>query len=92
MLCSSLFVEVSQHWFHSVRIDNSTFERVEKFKYLGTTLTIQNFIREEIKSRRRSGNACYHSVQNLSSSRLLFKKLKIKINRTINLACCFVWV
>ena len=42
---------------HSVRIDNSTFERVEGFKYLGTTLTIQNYIREEIKSRLRSGNA-----------------------------------
>ena len=56
---------------HSVRIDNSTFERVEEFKYLGTTLTIQNSIRQKIKSRLRSGNACYHSVQNLLSSRLL---------------------
>ena len=68
---------------HSVRIDNSTFERVEEFKYLGTTITIQNSIREEIKSRLRSGNACYHSVQNLLSSRLLSRKLKIKIYRTI---------
>jgi len=66
-----------------VRIDNTTFERVEDFKYLGTTLTIQNSIREEIKSRLRSGNTCYHSVQNLLSSRLLSKKLKIKIYRTI---------
>jgi len=49
----------------SVRIDNSAFERVEGFKYLGTTLTNQNFIAEEIKSRLSSGNACYHSVQNL---------------------------
>jgi len=66
-----------------VRIDNSTFERVEEFKYLGTTLTIQNSIREEIKSRVRSGNACYLSVQNLLSSRLLSRKLKIKIYRSI---------
>jgi len=58
---------------------------VEEFKYLGTTLTIQNSIREEIKSRLRSGNACYHSVQNLLSSRLLSKNLKIKISRTITL-------
>ena len=63
----------------SVRIDNSTFQRVEEFKYLGTILTIQNSIAEEIKSRLRSGNACYHSVQNLLSSRLLSKNLKIKI-------------
>ena len=68
---------------HSVRIDNSTFERVEEFKYFGTNLTIRNSIREEIKSSRRSGNACYHSVQNLLSSRLLSMKLKMNICRTI---------
>ena len=44
---------------HSVRTDNSAFERVEGFKYLGTALTIQNSIPEEIKSRLRSGNACF---------------------------------
>jgi len=58
---------------HSVRTDNSTFERVEEFKYLGTTLTNQNSIAEELKSRLKSGNACYHLVQNLLSSRLLSK-------------------
>ena len=66
-----------------MRIDNSTFERVEEFKYLGTTLTNQNSIAEEIKSRLRLGNACYHSVQNLLSSRLLSKNLKVIIYRTI---------
>ena len=50
---------------HSVRIDNSTFERVEEFKYLGTTLTNQSSIPGEIERRLRSGNACYHLVQNL---------------------------
>jgi len=48
-----------------VRIDNSTFKRVEEFKYLGTALTNRHFIAEEIKSRLRSGNACCHLVQNL---------------------------
>jgi len=57
----------------SVRIDNSTLERVEVFKYLGTTVTNKNSISEEINSRLRSGNACYHSVHNLLSSRLLSK-------------------
>jgi len=42
---------------HGVRTDNSTFETVEEFKYLGTTLTNQNSIAEEVKSRLRSGNA-----------------------------------
>ena len=68
----------------SVRIDNSTFERVEGFTYFGTTLTNQNSILEEIKSSLRSGNACYHLVQNLLSSRLPAKILKIKVYRTIN--------
>ena len=68
---------------HSVKIDNSSIERVEEFKYLGTTLTDHISIQEEIKSRLKLGNACYHSVQNLLSSRLLSKNLKIKIYRNI---------
>ena len=56
---------------------------MEEFKYLGTTLTDQNSIQEEIKGRWKLGNACYHSVQNLLSSRLLSKNLKIKIYKTI---------
>jgi UDP-galactopyranose mutase len=64
---------------HNIKIDNSSFERVEEFKYLGTTLTHQNSIHEEIKSRLKSGNACYYSVLNLLSSSLLSKNLKIKI-------------
>ena len=63
---------------HSLKIDNSTFERVEEIKYLGTTLTNQKSIAEEIKSRLKSGNACYHSVQNLLSSRLIYKNFMIK--------------
>ena len=63
---------------HSVKIDNSYIKRVEEFKYLGTTITDQSSIQEEIKSRLKLGNACYRSVQNLLSSRLLSKNLKIK--------------
>jgi hypothetical protein len=43
----------------------------------------QNCIQEENKSRLKSGNVCYHSMQNLLSSRLLFKNIKNKIHRTI---------
>ena len=70
---------------HNLQIDNSSFERVEEFKYLGTNLTNQNSIQEEIKSRLKSGNACYLSVQNLFSSILLSKNLKIKMYRTLML-------
>jgi len=44
---------------HSMKMDNSPIERVEEFKYLGTTPTNQNSIQEEIKSRLKLGNACY---------------------------------
>jgi len=68
---------------HSMMIDNSPIERVEEFKYLGTTLTNQNSIQEEIKSRLKSGNACNYSVQNILSSRFVSKHLKLQIYRTI---------
>jgi hypothetical protein len=47
---------------HSIKIANGSFEDVTKFRYLGTTLTEQNLIPEEINNRLNSGNACYHSV------------------------------
>jgi hypothetical protein len=54
-----------------IKIANRSFENVSQFKYLGTTVTNKNLIQEEIKRSLSSGNACYHSVQNLLSSRLL---------------------
>ena len=68
---------------HNMKIDDRSFERLEEFKYLGTTLTNHNSIQEETKSRLKSRNACYHSVQNILSSSLLSKNLNIKIYRTI---------
>jgi hypothetical protein len=55
----------------NIRIVNESCQKVAKFKYLGMTLTNQNDIHDEIKSRLNSGNACYYSVQNLLSSRLI---------------------
>ena len=59
-----------------MKTDNRCFE-------MGTTLTKQNYIQEEIVSKQKSGNACNHSVQNLLSASLLSKNVKITICRTI---------
>jgi hypothetical protein len=64
---------------HSIKIAKRSFEDVAKFRHLGTTLTDQNCMHEEIKSRLNSGDACYHSVQSLLSSRLLSRNVKVKI-------------
>ena len=69
---------------HDMEINNCFFEMVEGFKYLGRTIKNQNSIDEEIKSRLKSWNACYHSVQNnLLPSGLISKNLKIKVQRII---------
>ena len=63
--------------------DSISFERVEEFRYLGTTLSYQNSFQGEIKSRMKSGNASFHLLQNILSFSLLSKHLKFKIYRTI---------
>jgi ribosomal protein S2 len=70
---------------HDTKIANRCFENVAQSRYLGTTITNQNLIQEEIKRRLYSGNSCYHSVQKLLSSRLLSKNIKIRIYKTVSL-------
>jgi hypothetical protein len=67
----------------NIKTANESFENVAKFRYFGTTLTNQNDIQDEIKSRLNSGNACYYSVQKLLSFPVIQKKLKIKIYKTV---------
>ena len=80
---------------HGIKTRNKSFGRVKQFKYLEANLTNQNSVPEEVKSRLKSENACYHSVQNLLSSSLLSKNIKVKIHRTIILSLvlygCETW-
>jgi hypothetical protein len=79
----------------NIRTANESFEKVTKFKYFGTTLTNQNDIHNEIKSRLKSGNSCYRSVQNTLFSRLISKNPKIKIYKAVILLAaphgCETW-
>jgi hypothetical protein len=76
---------------HGIKVANTSFEGVAKFKYLGTTLTDQNCRQEDINSRLNSGNVCYHSVQSLLSSRLLSRNVKVKIYKAIILSVVLYW-
>jgi len=64
---------------HNIKIDNTSFERVEELKYVGKTSTRHNSIQKESNGRWKSGNACYQSVQNPFPSSLLFNNIKINI-------------
>jgi hypothetical protein len=86
-----VYVSLSRHLNagrnRDIKIGNRCFEHVAQFRYFGTTITNQNMIQEEIKRRLNSGNACHHSVQNILSSRLLSKNVKIRIYKNI----FFLW-
>ena len=75
--------------YHSIKTDSRSVKRAEEIKYLGTTATNQNSNQEEIKSRMKSGYACYHSVQNILSSSLLSKNTRLSYKS--NFACCLIW-
>jgi hypothetical protein len=76
---------------NGMKIANRSFEGVVKLKYLGGTITDQNCMQEEIKSRLNLGNACYHSVQSLLPSRLLSRNVKVKIKKKHNSTSGSVW-
>jgi hypothetical protein len=74
-----------------LKIANRSFENVLQFKYFGSTVTNQNLIREGVKRRLNSDNACCHSVQNPLSSHLLLKNVKIRIYKTTIFPVVLYW-
>ncbi|KAJ4431805.1 hypothetical protein ANN_20410 [Periplaneta americana] len=79
----------------TIKVGDLSLEEVEKFKYLGATVTNINDTREEIKRRINMGNACYYTLEKLLSSSLLSKNLKVRIYKTVILPvilyACETW-
>ncbi|KAJ4451220.1 hypothetical protein ANN_02680 [Periplaneta americana] len=67
----------------TIKVGDLYFDEVEKFKYVGATVTNINDTWEQIKRRINMGNACSYSVQKLLSSSLLSKNLKVRIYKTV---------
>jgi hypothetical protein len=67
--------------FRPLKMDNNFFEIHVKFKNLETTIQIK-IVYEEINSSKNSGNACYHSVQNVLSYTLLEKRTEMGLYKT----------
>ena len=70
-----------------IKIGSNSYKRVKTFKYLGSLLTNQSSIQEEMKCRLKAGNSWYSSVQTLLSSRLLCKNLKTIILSVVLYGC-----
>ena len=75
-----MFRDLNAGGSHNIKGDNSSCARLEESKYLGTTLTNQNSIQEEIRSKFKSGNSSSHLVQNILSFSFLNKYIKIYRN------------
>ena len=83
--------EQNAGWSRNIRTDNSSSERVEELKYLGTTLTNQNFLQEEIKSTWKS--ECLLSFRAESFVfQFAIQKYKYEGIQNDNFTCCYVWV
>jgi hypothetical protein len=73
-------IEIGRSPNHDVGVANTSFGNVARFKHLETTVTNQNVINEEIKSRLNSGNAYCHAVHTFLPSRMLSKNAKTNIS------------
>jgi hypothetical protein len=60
-----------------------TIEEVNKTKYLGTIVTKDKLIEEEIKERNAAGNRASFANQKILQSKLISKKTKMKLYKTL---------
>jgi hypothetical protein len=68
--------------YHDIILaERESLNRSQEFRYLGTTVTDQNLIQEEIKNTQNSASACYHWVQNRQPCGLLYKNAKLELTR-----------
>ena len=85
-----------QHKENKLEIDNMSFESVQSFKYLGSTVNQNNTIEEEIKERLIAGNKAFYANQKMFQNKLLSKKSKLKLYwtliRPIVTYACETWV
>jgi len=72
-----------QHKENKLEIDNMSFESVQPFKYLGSTVNQNNTIEEEIKERLIAGNKVFYANQKMFQNKLLSKKSKLKLYWTL---------
>jgi len=61
----------------NVTIDTYNFERVERFKYLGATITVDNDVTEEIKGRIQAAKRCLFSLNNFFKSKNISRTSKV---------------
>ena len=66
-------------------VDRHSYEKVKILKYLGSLLTSQNSIPEEIIYILKEEKSCSYSVHTLLTSRFFSENLKIKIHNTITI-------
>jgi hypothetical protein len=74
-----------------IEIDDSYFERFERFKYLGTNLTVKILFSKNLRAGWRQG------MLDIIRRRILclavcYKNVKIKVYRTVIFVCCFIGV
>jgi hypothetical protein len=77
----------------SIKVANESFKNLAKFKYSETTVTNQNYIQEEIKSRLNSGNTCYCAVHTFVFPSVWNAKIKIcnTVSLSVVLYGCETW-